>query len=254
MNQLTLLGMLGLLVVVSGCSMVPSGPSGATPEQIAPGLSETGIEDPDTLTRAHGDYLKNHSYTIVTTETITDENGSVINERRTRATVTSGFGAYYFEQYDSTDNETRPTLALYFDGGTGWYARQRADGREIGTFSSDDPWADFVSRSSEVDPLRSIMDSFSTTVSGQGELNGKTLYYVQSTDFHDRYLGPRQVTDDLQYADFSANVDSEGVVHEYELTQTGTENRTGDTLTSKRRVQYINLGETTVKRPEWADE
>jgi hypothetical protein len=255
MKRIALLAVLCLSVSISGCSMVaPDGES--EPEPVAPGLSETGIEDSDALTDAHGDFLENTSFTVITTETVAHENGTVLEERRSRTAVESGFSAYEAERYASTGNESRPDVALYFDGETGWSARQTDDGRVVESFSAESPLSEYVTRSTQTDSLRPVLDSFTTTVSGGTELNGKTLYYVQSTDFHNRYgyLGPRQHVSKLQYAEFSGSVDSEGFVHEYRLIQRGPGNEIGETLTVERRVRYTDVGETTVERPEWAEE
>lgn len=255
MKRIALLVVLCLSVSVSGCSMVPGEHSNTESTQVAPGVTESGIEDSDALIRAHGDYLENHSFTVIRTETITTENGTVLEERRTRTAVAEGFSAYRFELNHSRGNESLLDATYYFDGERGWQARRTDGGREVESFSAESPFGEFVTRSTQTDRLRPVLESFTTTVSGTTGLNGKTLYYVRSTDFHNQhgFLGPRQHVSELQYAEFSASIDSEGFVHEYRLLQRGPGNATGETLTVERRVRYTDVGETTVERPEWAE-
>ncbi|MUV87201.1 hypothetical protein GJ631_11655 [Natronomonas sp. CBA1123] len=256
MKRTALLVVLCLSVSISGCSIIPGERSDTESAQVAPGVTESGIEDSDAMIRAHGDYLENHSFTVRRTETVTTENGTVIEERRTRTAVAEGFSAYRFELNHSRGNESLLDVTYYFDGERGWQASWTDNGREVESFSAENRLSEFVTRSTQTDRLRPILESFTTTVSGSTELNGKTLYYVRSTDFHNRYgfLGPRQPVAELQYAEFSASVDSERFVHEYRLLQRGPGNATGETLTVERRVRYTDVGETTVERPEWAEE
>lgn len=225
------------------------------PTQLAPGLNETGIEDPDELSRAHADQLKSTSYTAERTETWTYENGSIHSEMRTRTRVAENHTTLYSDMYrlhtaGTANSSEEFRLEVYSTGNRTWVARTTSEGREVQEVGDSYPTdaIDGIQR----DQLYTITSSFSTSVHGEIERGGDTLYHVRSSDFHPNYLNLSSRFENVQDGQFWAYIDSNGLVHEYELTYTASESQTGERISVKVHVEYTDVGTTEVSKPQWA--
>lgn len=269
--------LVALVVLLSGCSGVGSGGTGAqsstmTPVEVpdvtpaptptgdadrwlAPGLTDRGVEGAWLLGRAHEAVLANTSYTSRTVETTRYANGTV--RGRIRTTVRATPGAFttvsiptgtHARAYPFPDAER---VEVYGVDGRLHFAVTDADGTWYFSFDRAD---------AGVPSLYALLSSVETHTAGTVARNGTTLYRVRATGLADtrRFAVAVGVAANGYEASAVGNVslralvDSRGLVREYELDY--TLRRDGPDLRVTRRVRYTDLGETSVQRPSWYDE
>ena len=248
----TLLVIVCVSIGLAGCAGLVSQEE---PTQLAPGLNETGIEDPDELSRAHADRLKATSYTAERTVTWTYENGSLHSKMRSRTQVAANHTTFYWEMARVHPGERASSsegfdIEVYSNGTQTWVAQETSDGREVQSVGDEYPADAIVS--GHGDQLYPIASSFSTSVHGEIERGGVTLYHVRSTDFHTEYLNLSNDLEDIEDGQFWAYIDSEGLVHEYELTYTALPSHSAERISVEVHVEYTDVGSTEISKPQWA--
>lgn len=237
---------------------------GEAPAELAPGLSERGVEDATALANAHRERLADESLTIDSVNVERYENGSV----RERTNVTTRTAANR-TRYRIAVNTTEPNWLSGTEGeGELW-----ANGTHVfrahavnGTTNYDlDP------DSASVDPREYLFGDLTnsdrllvlfTAFEGErvqqvddGDATDRERYRVTATDLaHPDFLGPDDAA--ARNATLDAEIETGGpeagtFVREYTLRYEITVE--GEVVTVTERVRFSNVGETTVERPEWYD-
>lgn len=255
---LVVLGLVGAAIPASSTTAQPTAESpvaltSALAQENAteypPGVSEDGIDEPIELVTAHRETLENTSYTISTATTYRRPNGTMFAQSYTATRVAPGAESFSVATTQTMRNATRPLGIQHYDVEV-WanetdalVARDFRDGnasyqrtsRASAPFEPNAQW----------ELLYAALGSGNATLVGHAERNGTTLYKLVSTPSEE------SVTDELGY-EFSALVDSEGVVHSFQMTQRSTiDDRP---VIVSRSVHVTELGNTTVERPSWYEQ
>lgn len=230
--------------------------------EFPPGVNESGVTEPLALATAHRETLHETSYTAVTTTTLQRPNGTVVIAATTTTRVESGGESFFEATTGSQSNESaslgvdhyrsetwaNETSAVIADTVRSAEPTYRQVDRENARMSPDADW----------ELLYSAFGTGETTYVGEVERGGTTLHKIVSTSSSDRTTGEDvdEVTDDTTDEavsgttyDFSALVDSEGVVHSFRTTQRST--LEGETVVVTRTMRITEIGNTTVERPDW---
>lgn len=250
---MVVLGLLGAAVPASSALVQPTALAQETAE-FPPGLSEEGVTDPLALVSAHRQTLENTSYVVSTTTTYRRPNGTLLAQSTTAVRVAPGAESYYATTSQTGANETRPLGIEHYDIEV-WANETHAVAARH--FPDAEPTYRQTSRSDAVmeptsqwELLYAVFGSTETAVVGQLERDGTTLFRVVSTPATDdaNATGPAS---ELRY-EFSALVDSQGVVHSIQMTQrTDIEDRPAIV---SRTVHVSEIGNTTVERPSWFEQ
>lgn len=247
--------LMAIVCLAMGLAGCPGFVSQDEPTQLAPGLNATGIEDPEELSRAHAAQLRSTSYTAERIVTRTYANGSHYSELRVRTevaenqtTLYSNLSGVYPGVSANSNEEFRSET--YSNGNQTWVAQTTSDGREVQEVGDNYPTSGIDA--SNPDQLYTIMSSFSTSIDGEIERGGSTLYYVRSTDFHTEYLNLSNDLENIEDGQFWAYIDSNGLVHEYELTYTASPSQSSERISVKVHVEFTDVGSTEVSKPQWA--
>lgn len=256
--------LLSVLVVLAGCSgvfgggdesaetvtpvAVPTDEPTPTPvPQLAPGVTERGIESPRALIDAHRSFLQNRSFTQRSNSTALAANGSVILQATSTAragpqgkrlhSVIERNGS--FTSREPTTISTRSEawwggeqylVKRTFPNGTTTYSRPPIDTTRVDIATGTLPY------------LLGSFDTNNTTVTDHQSRNGTTLYRINGTSDV-----PRQPNTTLELL-----VDSRGVIHEY----TTIRRLSADSGVSKSvtRTRLVAIGETDApERPSWIE-
>jgi hypothetical protein len=247
-------GVLGLaaLVVLAGCnggitdgdgtrtvtpapvpSATPGGPPGVSPDDVAP----------DELADAHQSLLAATNYTVVIDERVADGNRT-LRETSRRRYVADGGREYRTVRHEVIDY---PATALAADTG---YRHNSTTTRY--RLTDDDPTESNVRGSgSRHDPTN--RDRLVATVGAfQVRLVDRTgdTYRLEST----RLVQPRRLPtpaglDGPHNASLSLVVGQNGVVYGQDLTYDATLGPRNETVHVTRTVQFVSIGETTVRGP-----
>jgi hypothetical protein len=240
---------LAVLAVTAGCSSPLSGAGAETPsttvtaadvpdptaDSLAPGLTEVGVLDPDTFASAHASVLENRSYTAVFNRTRYFD-GQVVWQRDARAAFEPP-GRYRIKTVEDSVYSTVRRESLIAMVGTGRLAVRTGDGETVRKPVTGDPLA-----AVGVDPLGQarIAELFGlvdveTIVPREP---GARLYRLGATEIanRSRLLYGR---DRLLAANFSATVDSSGVVRAYTFRYAFVRGRTNVTVVERYRVGKI---------------
>lgn len=211
-----------------------------------PGMNESGVTDPLALTEAHRQTLENASYTSTSTVTFQRPNGTLVTTTTTASRVASGGESFYVASTQTGSNESRPLGVDHFRT-EAWANETSAVVAD--TFRSEEPTYRQVTRDDlQMSPdtnwelLYSAVGSMDTTYVGQVERAGTTLHKVVSTSPGDEAV-------EGQSYDFSALVDSDGVVRALQMTQRSTLG--GEPVLVTRTFRITQVGDTTVERPDW---
>lgn len=222
--------------------------SATAQDDLPPGVTEAGVTDPLALVDAHRQALQNTSYTLSTAFTCRQRDGTVFDRGTYTAAVAPGAESYYATASSTSENDTESFGADYHDVAV-WanetdaaVARDRAGDAPTYEHASRDDAP--LSPGTQWELLYSAFDTTDTAVVGQIERNGTTLYKIASTSSPDAsspYAG--------NLYDFTALVDSEGVVHSFHLTHETTID--DQRVIVSRTTQLVQIGNTTVERPSW---
>lgn len=244
----TVVASLVVVVLLAGCSGLVGDAGGPdSPEEFehAEGFSADGVEDGEAAARSYREALTNRSsFTVVYHHDVTSD-GEVVTYEVVYSVDVDGEAAYHSVEVPSEDY-----LREDYFGDDRQFTRVDRGGDEQ-TASGDSEFApeqltgvEAVSRllSNETDYGTSVADRDGTPVvvyETGGEENASAVFAIE----------PENVSSfDAEFA-----VDADGLVRDasYELVYAG-ENGTEQTVTLDFEVR--DVGETTVERPEWADE
>jgi len=248
-------------------------PAQANETAFPPGVNESGVTEALALATAHRETLGNTSYAAVSTTTLQRSNGTVVLTSTTTTRVESG-GESFFVASTGSQSSANATLGVDHYRSETWANETSVVIAD--TVRSEEPTYRQVSR----EPARMSPDATwellygafgtgETTYVGQVERGGTTLHKVVSTPPSDGVTGEEagettgeeadEATDDASDEavagttyDFSALVDSEGVVHSFRTTQRST--LEGETFVVTRTMRITEIGNTTVERPDWYEQ
>lgn len=245
------LGLLGAAVPASSAigGSAPVAPSSGLPQGTAefpPGLSEEGVTDPLALVGAHRQTLENTSYALSTTYTYRRPNGTLLAQGTTAMRVAPGAASYFGATSQTTANATRPLGVGHYEVEV-WANETRAVvARNLP--DAEPSYRQLTRADAPMDPdtqwelLYAVFGTGETAVVGQTERNGTTLFKVVSVPSSD-------ADSDVPRHEFSALVDSRGVVHSLQTTRRTTVD--GGPAIVSRTIRVTGLGTTTVERPPW---
>ncbi|WP_157971714.1 hypothetical protein [Halorussus litoreus] len=228
-------------------------PPQANETAFPPGVNESGVTGPLALATAHRETLGNTSYAAVTTITFQRPNGTVVAEATTITRVESGGESFSVATTGSQSNASAPL-------GVDHYRSERWVNETTvvvaDTLRSEEPTYRQVNRENSLtgpdanwELLYGAFGTGETIYVGQVERGGTTLHKIVSTPSRTEATdGP---VDGTTY-DFSALVDSEGVVHNFQTTQRST--LEGETVVVTRTMRITEIGNTTVERPDWYEQ
>lgn len=269
---------LAVLLVTAGCSgFAPvgdddTGPtSSLTPvsvpeedgrEELAPGLTADGVQNPEALADAHAARLENRSYRLVINRTVRDWNESLREQLLLNLslstdrsylvdTATAGPEAPVFlgrppAEATFWSNGSVYTRRLSRDGGPTYTAFQPSEG--AGTWQYWARTAPFGGQQSS--PRGFISRTFAAvptrTADRQVRENG-TTYRLEGA----RAVGPLGEVDDPRAVTLRARVTDAGLVRSVSLSYTGTIG--GELVRAHWTVRYEDIGTTTVEQPSWTE-
>lgn len=242
-----------LVVAVVGVGLASAGGQAGTESptnntsELAPGLTADGVTDPFALSRAHQGVLRNTSYTVAGATTHRYANGTLISQWSNTVAVDGEASSHVSRETVRNASETlgvshreraiwsNGSVALAaerFAGGDVEYSRM--DGRDCACGKSSTQW----------ELVYAVFEAANTTVAGEVERDGTTLYRVVATE----------VRADSRYAEtgpftLEALVDSRGVVRSLQVTYSVT--YLGDPAVVTQDVRVTEIGNTTVERPSW---
>jgi hypothetical protein len=261
--------LVAVLVVLAGCSGVFGGDGGGddvetvtpapvptdepTPTpvpQLAPGLTEQGIENASALVAAHGSFLRNQSFTQISNSTALASNGSVL--LRTTSTLRAGPpGEGVYSVTDRNESySSRESIALPIHS-EGWWDGQRYFVKRTfqnGTTTYNRPRIDVKQFRYNIAQggLSYRLKPFgtaNTSVTDRFTRNGTTLYRVR---------GVIQ-SDTAGNLSLRLLIDSRGVIHRYTtVRRLPSEMNISKSITKTR---FVTINETDApERPSWVDE
>jgi hypothetical protein len=247
-----------LVVVLAGCSMPTTGtdaaPTGteptastdATTPSPPPGLSTDGIEDLPALVGAHTDALRGTTFTVRTrtVQTAAGANYTVVTERTGRYDDTGPFRGR--TSFRSTVRGDLPETAVSpparqraYRAGERAAVRTTRNGtvrtRRVAPYDSPVKLSGAMARAT----LRTLSERNATTVD-RVRTDGAVLYRVRAR------LAPTQFQ---RNATLEAFVTDSGFVTR--LVARRTLEFRNRTTRVERTVRYTDVGETTVRTPEW---
>jgi len=254
--------LIGLLILSAGCSGMtntpgpnttantpnttsPSSeePESGNPTQLAPGLTEAGVTDAWALAQAHHDSLDNVTYTERSHRSV-HTNETLLQNVST--TLMRGHGERYIYEFRTygTEDAPIPNLTVFRNDST---LVQRIS-YENGTVAYTGPENAATPQTEQYGNVYSTLSASNTTVVGSVERNSTTLYHVTSVGAPSESSAYAGVSN----YEMSALVDSDGLVHEYELSYSTT--RDGQAVNIADSLRFTHLGETVVQPPEWVVE
>lgn len=257
--------LVAVLVVLAGCSGVFSGsgeptetltpasvptdkPTPTPVPQLAPGVTEQGIENASALVAAHGSFLQNRSFTQRSNSTALASNGSVL--LRTTSTLRAGpAGEGLYSVIERNGSYLSRESAAISAHSEAWLNGERYVVKRTfpnGTTTHNRAPSSATRADIATGTLPYLLESFGTndtTVTERLTRNGTTLYRVEGTSD-----ARRQPNTTLRLL-----VDSRGVVHEY--TTTRRLSAGSGVSKSVTRTRLVAINETDApERPSWVDE
>ena len=249
-----------VLVLLSGCSAVLDGGNGAgngdatdapdSPEEFdyADGFGPDGVTDGQqavetyqSAVKAQGSYTGTHSYDV----RASDGNTSVDVENRVDFENQQGY-----QRVDVDSPAYSGWVESYYEDDM-QYRRSEVGGEQSDVSVDEQNFT--TAELTSTDPIRPLLSNVSSYEVSIEQRDGTTVavYERSGTEGIDSFYDINESTD---VSAFSATfaVDSEGVIHSasYDITYT-TE---GEEQTVTMEFELSDLGETSVERPDWADE
>jgi hypothetical protein len=244
--------LLVVLLVLAGCNGINIGrdeettpvPPADVPQDlyggtIAPGLTERDVVNAKALIRAHREILANKSVTVKKTVRIVAANGTVLQRTnttgrysadRSRYTLTNGFGK------------------AWFHNGT-FYTIYQPNGKKI--YDATEQQNPLIKYQIEI--LRKKLSRVTrVTVEPLSKRDDRVQYRIRSIGMlsSDEEIGGESKT--ILNTNLSAVITERGFIQEYRHETVYRENDAKFRVIQS--IRYRNLGNTTVKRPEWVDE
>lgn len=224
--------------------------TGTPSEELAPGVTRDSV-DAWTLSHAHRERLQDASFTVASTRTIRDANGTLRLQASTTHRIAAGgwpsrvtsnvtanrareLGYVGHSDVDVWQNDTISLFAVTLENGSTIYQRRGA--HEVTRDATH--WSD----------LYQLLGTVNTTVVERIDTNGTTRYVVASTSQPDSrvFRTPRaNVT-------LIAVVDEDGLVRRYTVSYDTS--RDDEWIHVTRTVRFLAIGRTTVEKPPWFDD
>jgi hypothetical protein len=235
-----------------------------------PGLSRSGVADPQELARAHLDRLEASSFCISTTQTVHAEDGTLLSSLRLWARV--GESRQFVAEIGTAGPGGRdvfgepPARATLYSDGDLQYRRLSSSGETTynavplgagvnGWFywTNVFPFGGLFYASDEYH--RDLFDSVPVSLTSRAG-DGEPPYHLHATAVTVEDPNPQvfaTVDDESPVGNLSllASVTGAGLVDSLRLSFDGE--RFSDPATAQVSTDYRELGGTTVDRPEWAD-
>lgn len=243
-------GVAGVALAAAGAAAPAQSPSNHT-TQLAPGLTDDGVTDAFALAQAHHRTLKNTSYTLTDETTQRFRNGSLLGQWSNTERVAADGAAFSRVNAGTFRNESGSfgfahyERAVWSNGSVTLTALQRPGqpteyDRRVG------PTGPGLSPDTRWEMLYVVFGAVNTTVAGQVERDGTTLYRVVGTG-----VDPGSTHGDDAPFSLVALVDERGVVHSLQYAHPTTFE--GDPAVITQTIRVTDVGNTTVERPVWAD-
>lgn len=263
------------VLLLAGCSGPPTltdpDPTTATVTPVdvpadyayAPGVTEAGVTEPDTLAVAHESVLAGSSYRITSNRTVRYANGT-LREQLLVDVALAADGTYLASA--ATRGPAAPVFlgrppanGTYWSNGTVYVRKLTRDGRttynQFETPGSGAATWQYWTRTvpfggEQATPRRfyeSLFAAVPVRVVGEVSAGNATTYRLvgeepRTTQFVDEVADPRNVR-------LVATVRDDGLVESLSLRYEGEVD--GATVRVVRTVRYRNVGSTTVERPPW---
>lgn len=267
MNRSLAVGLV-LVVLVAGCNApvsstptstvtpVPLPASNASddrvaPGELAPGVEASGVTDAGRLARAHASVLATRGYTVDQTLARTHPNGTVESRYVTRAQFAAGSGRFRasLTQTDRVDGRLSTRRVERFADGTQVYeaatdanaTRYRVVRAPDGTLRS--PAAIYPTNLTNDPAIARLFTLVETDTTDQWVENGTRYLRVESPGSAD--LPP------LRNVSLVATVTESGLVTDYRVEY--DVRRNGVRVHVVVAVTYTDVGDTTVRAPDWID-
>jgi hypothetical protein len=231
---------------VSERTTTPTNTSSAP--RLAPGLTEAGIADANTLVGAHISALENRSFAVRSNDTSFALNGTVLaRSTSTLRMEPRGEGFRFVVDKNGTDGYVRRAgssihTELWSNGSRVFITQRYANGtavyRRLQTNAG--PFREYL-----LERGLHVLDSFDTANTGVMERvprNGTTLYRVNGS----------ARSDEWRTVDLDLIVDSRGVVREVGTVRNGSLTNNAPKVVTN--TQYFGFSATDVERPSWVDE
>jgi hypothetical protein len=288
-----------LLVVLSGCAGlgVDSADDRESTETVDPvpvpeadrettrssGINASGVSDPEMLADAHGDWLSERSYTLISNQTVRYENGDIRSQYRSRLLLGED-RAYLVTVRTRGSNASRivgepPAVSRYYSDGD-VYVRAYGDpptefneftpSRGVGTWSFWARSGAFSVWTSPEELFERSFESIPTEVETRRVVDGVRRYRVVDTGDNDAALSfpeaesargrlgatgdhdaalPFPEAEPAQNVSLVADIDETGLVRRFELEYRGEID--GEPVVVSRTIAYTDVDGTEVERPEW---
>lgn len=226
------------------------------------GIDEDGVSDHRALAKAHARWISNHSYTLVSVQTVHYENGTLYSQYATTLRLSENRTYLVSIQTDGPGAPgilgTPPQSAEFWSDGDTYV---RAFGRNDTVYNEFTPTASgvatwqFWSTTGSFDVflgptgmIEESFDSIPTRVVRAESIDGMTRYRLQHAERTDTPL-PFPEAEPAQNVSLDAVVDKTGLVHHLELDYRGHVD--GAPVVVNRSISYTSVGATEVDRPEW---
>jgi len=257
---------------------VPETGTAPSLEGFPEGVTGDGITDPFRLVRTHHDALEGQSYAVTSVVTARYANGTLWGGRRTTVRTTANRSRFLVTE--TTRGPNPPFRRVGHDlvrapGRSAFWS----DGRRLLWLTEGDNVSYRAVGPGELDPrewaplttvltrqeLHLRLNAVETTVTGREQHDGTTLVAVRSTGRSKPGSAGKAFSAGAAYryplgidrgsvsnVRLQALVSSGGIVHEHEFDYVAEVDGTRVTVTE--RVRYIDVGNTTVERPDWYEE
>ncbi|PSP44774.1 hypothetical protein BRC68_01565 [Halobacteriales archaeon QH_6_64_20] len=257
---------------------------------VAPGVTATGVSDPDSLLSAHRSALAETAYTVRAVVNATYPNGTTYYRSAATTRVTERRERYYYAgrfarpegsanalvRYESWSNgRVILTAATRRNNGTA-AANATAGGGAADDGATDSATAGRSSATSGNTTYRAIPAEYErnagiygpprygerievpvsvaeTAVRDRTDTVGATYYFVSLTSVRDPSALASARFRNVRNASGWFLVSPQGFVRQYRLVFTAT-TRNENTVRVVESIEYSNVGLTTVERPSWYDE
>jgi hypothetical protein len=234
-------------------------PRAATPtpraeEELAPGVTGAGVEEPFRLAAAHRRGLSNRTFRLVRTLNVTRENGTVLRRTTRRATVAPNAERYrVVDTAVDTDaypvRAVAPRIELWWAGGPALF-RLSGDGevryRRVDGFPLRGPAEDLTLR----DRIAGLLSAVDTTVVGREPGEPVRVILVASGVETDAVLDVPILLDRPRNVSLTLEVDVNGVVRAYRLGYDATFE--GERVRVSRRARFAFV-DGPVEPPAWRE-
>jgi len=249
-----------LLVCLSGCSGLvgpdPSGAATSTPAPVptdgpaadVPGLSEHGITDPEALATANERAFDNRSLTVVGDMTVTAANGTALVDSSSTTRITANHSRALTRV---SGDDLLPGLNASVDNLTQWsnetHMLVRVGGPETTTY--------FVVQSVSPEGYTNGPGFYYRNRSGESVSvaeNGSIRLRVDGIRLPGNSIGIGGVRIDLSDTTVTVWLTERGLLERVRVEHTGRlATDPSVAVEAVRNTRYIDVGSTTVERPDW---